>query len=210
MCRPANSTSASSSALIVDFAFDQQEVARMSMAAASPRSRIRRRSSSSSSSCQSVRFEPTTLIAQVDGLWQLSDAEIESTYRTAEATAANRDEMRRTVKALRKNKPIANTDEMSYRGLEHFRTNDVLTKLQNEKERVVYVVLAAQQAGATSAEIAHLASLATKKAAARAVTMGAKDATEVAKDAKMDNIMSVLNHVCSQRSTCQKSVAFKC
>ena len=187
----------------------------MSMAAASPRSRIRRRSFSSSSSCQSVRFEPTTQIAEVDGLWQMSDAEIESTYRTAEDTAANRDEMRRTVKALRKNKSIANADEMSYRGLEHFRTNDVLTKLQNEKERVVYVILAAQEAGATSAEIAHLASLATKKAAARAVTMGAKDAEDVVKDAKMDNILSVLNHVCSdknnsQPSSCKKSVAFKC
>ena len=210
MCRPTNSTSASSSALIVDFAFDQQQ------ATASPRSRIRRRSSASSN-CKSVRFEPTTRIAKVEGLWQMSDAEIESTYRTAEDTAANRDEIRRTVKALRKNKSIANANEMSYRGLEHFRTNDVLAKLQNEKERVVYVVLAAQEAGATSAEIAHLSALATKKAAARAVNMGAKDAEEVVKDAKMDNILSVLNHVvCSaknnnQRSTYKKQrVAFEC
>jgi hypothetical protein len=208
MCPPTNSTSASSSTLIVDFAFDQQQAARMSMAAASPPTRIRRRL---------VRFEPTTQIAEVDGLWQMTDAEIESTYRTAEDAAANRDEMRRTIKALRKNKPIANDNEMSYRGLEHFRTNDVLTKLQNEKERVVYVVLAAQEAGATSAEIAHLSSLATKKAAARAMNMGAMDADEVAKDNKTDIILAVLHRVCSSdnnslRSSpafCKKIVAFK-
>mmetsp|Transcript_33331 Transcript_33331/g.98288 ORF Transcript_33331/g.98288 Transcript_33331/m.98288 type:complete len:220 (+) Transcript_33331:86-745(+) len=219
MFRPTNSSStfASSSTLIVDFSFDQNAAA----PAASPRSRIRRcpSSSSSSSSSKAVRFQSTVQVTEIDGLWQMSDAELEAAYRTADDAAASRADMRRAVRALRRNKPIADPNVTTYRGLEHLRSNDELNELQTEKERAVYVVLAAQEAGATPAEMAHLSSLATKKAVARALLNGAMDATckVVTKGMKMDNSMQVLNRLSrmaddsSSRSVNnKKTVAFRC
>eukprot|EP00563_Minutocellus_polymorphus_P012813 CAMPEP_0181066692 /NCGR_PEP_ID=MMETSP1070-20121207/25472_1 /TAXON_ID=265543 /ORGANISM="Minutocellus polymorphus, Strain NH13" /LENGTH=206 /DNA_ID=CAMNT_0023147295 /DNA_START=27 /DNA_END=647 /DNA_ORIENTATION=- len=206
MCRPTNSspTSASSSILIVDFSFDQNAAA----PAASPRSRIRRRPSSSS---KAVRFQSTTQVSEIDGLWQMSDAELEAAYCTADDAAASRADMRRAVRALRRN------NVTTYRGLEHFRSNDELTKLQTEKERAVYAVLSAQEAGATSAEMAHLSSLVTKKAVARALRHGAMDAKVVTDGMKMDDSMKVLNRPSrmaddsSSRSVNnKKTVAFRC
>mmetsp|Transcript_33332 Transcript_33332/g.98291 ORF Transcript_33332/g.98291 Transcript_33332/m.98291 type:complete len:212 (+) Transcript_33332:86-721(+) len=211
MFRPTNSSStfASSSTLIVDFSFDQNAAA----PAASPRSRIRRcpSSSSSSSSSKAVRFQSTVQVTEIDGLWQMSDAELEAAYRTADDAAASRADMRRAVRALRRN------NVTTYRGLEHLRSNDELNELQTEKERAVYVVLAAQEAGATPAEMAHLSSLATKKAVARALRHGAMDAKVVTDGMKMDDSMKVLNRPSrmaddsSSRSVNnKKTVAFRC
>ena len=197
---PNFDSSSSSSSLIVDFPLERNTVMTAdapppAFAGSRPQSsRIRRRSGSSPSSpsnaTKSVRFQPTTRIAVVQGLWQMTDAEIQASFLTREDRDANRADLRRAVKALRKNRSIRDADEMSFRGIEHLGSNDELDRLQFEKELAIDAVLSAQEAGMPSSDVARLSSLATQKALARARRNGALDAAEVTKDVRLSSVLS--------------------
>jgi len=188
----------SSSSLIVDFPLEQNAAmtadAPPPASAASPPhgSRIRRRISSPPSSpsnaTKSVRFKPTTRVVVVQGLWQMTDAEIQASFLTSKDRDACRADLRRAVKALRKNRSIRDADEMSYRGIEHLRSNDELDRNQFEKELAIDAILSAHEAGMPSSDLARLSSLATQKAVARAKRYGDLDADEAAKGARLPSL----------------------
>ena len=137
---------------------------------------------------KSVAFLPTVRCLEIPTKGEMSQEEIDATWFTNEEMKISKENMKQSVlqlrqaHKLRKNgAPIASpeTDDVCFRGLEHFASSRVLRQRQDHNAAVVDAVLAAQDKGKDEHEIAAASARISAEARERALSLAMLDNTSV-------------------------------
>ena len=145
-----------------------------------------------------VHFDQTTRIYSVPAVWEMSTGEINAMWPTKQELKIMRQDLVKTLNAMKKQKPSSEEDGLCFRGLEHMQSPAHRSQRETKKKCVNKAILDEQERQRSEGinnpvEIARVVIQNSRQDVVLALQIGLSDATIVRKMNQTCNVMDPHN-----------------